>query len=130
MPDTNLPFVIAPSNACLKLVADEFGDTSVEFAAWYKDESRYEAIRITFSRAICSRSVSWLNTESKNGIGALERNASQWLAELNNAQAKRYPNHPDNFKSMNHYYFGAHDCAVEVIAEGFEWVTLQQLEGR
>ena len=126
----DLPFTIAPSQSCLKLTTAEEGDTHVEFAAWYREDSRYEAVRISFARAVCSRSVSWLVSESKIGIGFLDSDESKWLNELNAAQIERYPNHPSNFKRMKHYYFGGHDCAVEVIAEGLDWVTLENLTNR
>ena len=49
---------------------------------------------------------------------------SDWLSQLVAAQTKRYPNHADNFSQMKHFYIGGSDTAVEIIAEGFDWATM------
>ncbi len=53
------------------------------------------------------------------GIGMVKD--SKWLTETNKQQIISYPNYPDNFKDMKHFYMRGHDCSVEVLAEGFNW---------
>ncbi len=106
---------------------EESGDTYIEFVAWYKKQQKYEIVRITFDRCVGSRCYS-MGGEG-NGCRSIGRvRFSTWLKDLNTIQKKQYPSFPDNFKDVKHYYFTGHDCTVEILAEGFKYKTIQELE--
>lgn len=123
--DLNLPFEPSPSTPCMVLHTEENDDTYVEFLALFSGKTeRNERVRITFKRCVMARMV--CIADLPYGAGIVKDSA--WLAELNALQLKYYPDYPDNFKKIKHYYFFGHDVTVEVLAEGFTWESLGKVK--
>ena len=123
----NLPFEISPSVSELMLHDEESGDTYIEFVAWYTNPTKYEVVRFTFKHCIGSRLYHMGGEGESNGsIGIVEN--SIWLKGVNTLQTERYPSSPDNFKHVKHYYFSGHDVSIEILAEGFEYESIRELE--
>lgn len=131
-----LPFTISPSVSELRLHAAESEPCWIEFVAWYDDEKnyfkpwhksekKYEVVRFKLERMIGVRMCGMGGEAGATGIGVVEK--SRWLKEINALQLETYPNHPDNFKDVRHYYIRGHDEAVEFLCEGFTWETVKEL---
>jgi hypothetical protein len=134
MDKLNLPFEISPSVSGLVLHMQENDnskeDSYVEMNVVYfskinGEENRWERVKFTFDRFLSGR-MYCMGGETRYGIGVLHE--SLWLKELNDLQLRNYPNYPDNFKNVKHYYFRGHDVNIEVLAEGFKWATLLKLD--
>ncbi len=78
-------------------------------------------VRITFSRFLAARMD--FMSEVPYGIGVLDE--SVWLDRLNARQLQRFPQFPDHFRKVRHFYFTGHDTKVEVLAEGCCWAYVR-----
>lgn len=65
-----------------------------------------------------------MSGEAGFGIGIVQD--SKWLAEMNANQRKYYPESSGNFDDVKHYYFRGHDAAIEVLAEDFNWIIINE----
>lgn len=121
----DIPFTVSPSVSSLVLHAEEDGETYLDLIAWYEKQEQYERVRIKFKRCVGARQYA-MGGEGKCGLGVLTK--SNWLDELNKLQVELYPDYPDNFRNIRHYYFQGHDCSVEVLAEEVTYETINVLE--
>jgi hypothetical protein len=119
----SFPFRISPSTSFVKLNAEEVGDTWVEFDLFHVGSvEQTPRVRVNFKRCISAR-MQGMGSEAPGGIGVLER--SSWLSELNALQLRQYPEFPDSFARVRHFYFRGHDVTVEVLAEDCSWVFVR-----
>lgn len=118
MNDSIFPFEISPSTSFLELHHGEVADSWIEFDLCQTRQDDRPRVRITFDRCVAVRS-DWSAFEGLSGLGVVEN--SVWVRNLNEWQRRNYPDHPDNFARIRHYYFAGHDDVVEVLAEGHAW---------
>lgn len=116
---TTFPFTISPSTSFLTLHKEEVGeDCWVEFDIFHPGGHETPRVRVTFKRCISARMLG-MGGEAAGGIGVLAH--SHWLSELADLQRRYYPQYPDNFVNVRHFYFRGHDVTVEVLAEDCSW---------
>jgi hypothetical protein len=121
--DSPFPFTISPSTSFMNLHVDEIGESWVEFDVSHTGPlEKTPRVRVTFKRCISAR-VLGMGGEAPDSIGVLERSA--WLSELTALQRDRYPEHPDNFANVRHFFFRGHDVTVEVLAEDCAWTFVR-----
>lgn len=52
---------------------------------------------------------------------------SRWLNEANKEQTTNFPWTLNNVSNWKHFYFVGQDVKVEILAQGFEWITIANL---
>jgi len=126
----SLPFDITPSTPFLSLALeeeDEKNTAGLKFVAWYREQKRYELVRFTFTRLISGKMLG-IGGEGPGSPSIGELVGSNWLKEISNYQKNNFPDQPDHFKNLRHFYFQGHDVRVEILAEDFNWTTLEELK--
>jgi len=120
------PFEISAATSFLELHHGEVGDSWVEFDLFDVASAHVPRVRVTFRRCVAVRS-DWTAYEGRSGCGLVHDSA--WIRDLNAWQRRNYPDYPDNFVNMQHYFFAGHDEAVEVLAEGHVWHYVREPRG-
>jgi hypothetical protein len=120
-----LPFTVSPSISNIFLNVGESLPGWVEFVAWYKPQKKYEVVRFAFQRLIGIRMCGMGGEAGATGIGEVKE--SRWLQEINALQLEHYPDCPDNFIHVRHYFIKGHDETIEFLSEGFTWETVKEL---
>lgn len=122
---TDMQFTISPSVSNLTIHVEENGESWIEFVAWFPVEKKHARVRFTLQREIGIKMCGMGGEIGEHGIGEVTN--SKWLAEINAQQLEHYPEYPDNFKNVRHFYLEGHDTSVEFLSEGFTWEIIEEL---
>lgn len=122
---TDMPFIISPSVSNLMIHAEENGESWIDFVAWFPVEKKHAHVRFTLQREVGIKMCGMGGEVGGESFGEVTN--SKWLAEINAQQLELYPEYPDNFKNVRHFYLKGHDMSVEFLAEGFNWEIIEEL---
>lgn len=121
----DMPFTISPSVSNLTVHAHESRESWIDFVAWFPVEKKHAHVRFTLQRSVGVKMCGMGGEVGSDSFGEVVN--SKWLAEINAQQLEYYPEYPDNFKEVRHFYIQGHDTAVEFLAEGFSWEIVEEL---
>ena len=121
----DMPFTISPSVSNLIVHAEENGESWLDFVAWFPAEKKHAHARFNLRQMIGIKMCGMGGEIGGDSFGEVMN--SKWLAEINAQQLRYYPEYPDEFKGVRHFYIVGHDTSVEFLAEGFTWEIIEEL---